>query len=70
MFDKSKNFAYIGVIMGSVFIFAGLGALMYPDNAYLSGLTPSLKKVFSFIMLIYGAFRVYRSLIIILRKEG
>ena len=70
MFDKNKNFAYIGVIMGSVFVFAGLGSLMYPNNPYLSGLSPDLKRIFSFILLIYGAFRVYRSLLLIMRKEN
>ncbi len=68
MADGNKAFAYLGVLMGAVFLFIGLGALMYPDNSLFVGLSPQLKKIFTFILLLYGAFRIYRSLFIILRK--
>ena len=55
----SKAFSYFGLVMGSIFIGFGILIIVSPPDVELIQKNP---YIISFIVIIYGLFRIYRSL--------
>jgi uncharacterized membrane protein (DUF2068 family) len=55
----SKAFAYFGLVMGAIFIGFGILIIVYPPDVPVIQQNP---YIISFIVIIYGLFRIYRSL--------
>jgi uncharacterized membrane protein (DUF2068 family) len=55
----SKAFAYFGLAMGAIFIGFGILIIVSPPDVPVIQQNP---YIISFIVIVYGLFRIYRSL--------
>lgn len=55
----SKAFAYFGLVMGAIFCGFGILIIVSPPDVEMIKQNPYL---ISFIVIVYGLFRIYRSL--------
>lgn len=68
MFNKEKNFAYVGIIMGAIFIFCGIGIFVNPEMI-VGAIPADMQNIAGFILVLYGAFRIYRSINVLRNPE-
>ncbi|MEM7038931.1 MAG: hypothetical protein AAF570_18260 [Bacteroidota bacterium] len=54
----SKTFAYLGLVMGAIFVGFGILIVFSPPDVKM---IQENNYLIAFIVLMYGAFRVYRS---------
>lgn len=59
----SKNFAYVGLVMGAIFCIGGLLLVIRPSFIALPPTFNGFEGVIGGIVVIYGAFRIYRSIL-------
>lgn len=68
MFKTPKHFAYVGLLMGTLFALFGITVFVKP--AIVDGILPQdSQNIFGFILIIYGGFRIYRSYLMLKAKE-
>jgi len=66
----SKIFPYVGLVMGTIFILAGLFLILKPESANLGPEFAPYTNWIGAIVILYGSFRLYRSILLFRSKKN